>query len=185
MERYIALLRPLFWPDPELPKETMRFVFPQLQLIAAQGGMSLVHCLGIQEAYYYALEHAETAEDVIQVLKNQCRELTEIISEMKAEKVFSEVTRRCRDYIRNHLYEDLSIPALAEALAFSESYLSRRFREETGKSIRTFIREERVAEAKLLMRANFPNAQIASLLGFASQSHFTDIFKRETGTTPT
>lgn len=182
---YMRLLRELVGKDAAYAKQVVLYVFAQLQLVAMRGGIPDMHCHAVQEAYYRAMDLAETAEEVLSLLHEQSAEFARLVAETKKENAYSELTRNCCLYIREHLYDDLSVPVIAEALCFSPGYLSHKFKEETGKPIQQFVRTERIAEAKLLLRANYPSTEIAAMLDFSSQSHFSEIFRRETGMTPT
>ena len=68
----------------------------------------------------------------------------------------------------------------------SRPYLSARFRDETGETLTVFILKEKVEEAKRLLRYSDKTfSVIGSYLGFSSPGHFTQIFKKYTGRTPT
>jgi AraC-like DNA-binding protein len=64
-------------------------------------------------------------------------------------------------------------------------YVSQKFREETGQSIKAYIREAKVSEAKSLLKySQLSLAEISELLSFSSQSFFTATFRQVTGVTP-
>ena len=163
-------------------KLTIQYVLAQLELVAVRGGLSLMECNELQDKYYRALEEASTPREAVALLRNHCFTLTRMIAECRK---LSPITRECRAYIQNHLYEDLSLPTIASALRYSESYLSHRFKEELGQSVNEYVRDMRMAQAKSLLRQNYSVAQIANMLCFSSQSHFAAAFKKATGYTPT
>ena len=103
---------------------------------------------------------------------------------MRQELSYSEPAASCCAYIREHIYEKLTVDGIADALHFDKSYLSHRFHEETGVTILAFIHREKIEEAKLLLRSHIPISDISEELGFSLQSHFTAVFKRFTGITP-
>lgn len=177
--------RELLGDDTVYAKEAVLYVFAQLQLVAIYSGIPQIQCHAFQEAYYRAMDFAETVEDVIALFREHSTELARMVADLKREQRYSDLTKNCCNYIRSHLYEDLSVPSISQALRFSPSYLAHKFKEETGKTVQQYVRTERINEAKLLLRADYPTTEIAFELGFSSQSHFTDIFKRETGMTPT
>jgi AraC family transcriptional regulator len=54
-----------------------------------------------------------------------------------------------------------------------------------GVSLHQYVIQRRVEHAKVMLRTtDEPLSQIAAAVGFASQSHFTTVFKRLTGATP-
>ena len=63
--------------------------------------------------------------------------------------------------------------------------LCTRFKQEVGVSLTRYVQQEKVAEAKRLLRFTDQElGEIAALLGFSSQSHFQTVFKQITGETP-
>ena len=82
--------------------------------------------------------------------------------------------------IRNFTMEEL-----AQALHFSHDHLMKLYKKLTGRTIMEYARQVRVEAAKeLLINAKLSAAEIASLTGFSSQSHFIKVFKAQTGLTP-
>jgi AraC-like DNA-binding protein len=94
------------------------------------------------------------------------------------------VSRVC-SYIIQHLCDRLSLDELAQIAGLSPSYFSRRFREETDRTVSGYIREKRVAEARwLLARTERSVTDIALSLGFEDVNYFSRSFRSETGTAP-
>jgi AraC family transcriptional regulator len=93
--------------------------------------------------------------------------------------------RRVTDYIENSLEEEISIGDLANLLQLSASRLSVCFRNTFGMPVHRYILSRRIARAVVLLRTQRSElADIAQCCGFASQSHFTDTFRRFLGITP-
>ena len=89
------------------------------------------------------------------------------------------------DYIHRHLHFPLTLTIISDAIGLSPCYLSRLFRKETGDSIVTYIQRERVEAAKNMLRySDYTPAEIGNYLSFGTQSYFTRIFRKYTGTTP-
>lgn len=93
--------------------------------------------------------------------------------------------KRVLDYIRVHLSQQLGLAELARLVEASPSHFARAFRHTFGMPPYRYVIEQRILEAKRLMSAgNQSISEIALLLGFSSQSHFTATFRKVTGTTP-
>jgi YesN/AraC family two-component response regulator len=91
----------------------------------------------------------------------------------------------CQQYIFNHIYEDISVAGLAGKMRLNVNYLSQLFKKEAGIPIHSYIMREKVEEAKRLLSASeLTLSEIWARLNFYDQSHFTKIFKKQTGATP-
>lgn len=89
------------------------------------------------------------------------------------------------DFIDAHLGERLTLVALANQVKLNPYYFAHAFKRATGVAPHQYVVRRRLERAKqLLAHTNLPIVAIAVELGFASQSHFSDVFHRETGVTP-
>jgi AraC family transcriptional regulator len=93
--------------------------------------------------------------------------------------------RVVRDYIHEHLSENITLDDLASSVALSRYHFARRFRVSTGTTPHDYVLQQRVARAQtLLTRTNYPLLDIAVTCGFADQSHFNRVFKKHIGVPP-
>ncbi|MBW4429804.1 MAG: AraC family transcriptional regulator [Nostoc desertorum CM1-VF14] len=89
------------------------------------------------------------------------------------------------DYIHAHLNRDLSLAELASVVNISPTYFASVFKQAMGISPHQYVIQQRVEQAKLmLLKTDLTIADIALQVGFSSQSHLTQQFKRLTGITP-
>ena len=74
---------------------------------------------------------------------------------------------------------------IADYLYLSRPYLSATFKQQAGISLAEYIAKEKIEEAhRLLLYTKKTVLEISEGLGFSSQSHFTNIFKKYMGCTP-
>jgi AraC family transcriptional regulator len=93
--------------------------------------------------------------------------------------------RQTIDYIQAHLDQNLSLAEIAAAINISPTYFANLFKRATGNSPHQYVIQQRVERAKeLLKTTDLAIASIAFQVGFSSQSHLTQHFKRLTGSTP-
>ena len=74
---------------------------------------------------------------------------------------------------------------VADHVHLSSEYFTRLFKRETGQNIKDYIIQAKVDAAKdLLARSDIPVSLIALEMGYDNFSHFTQIFKKICGVTP-
>jgi AraC family transcriptional regulator len=93
--------------------------------------------------------------------------------------------RRIVDYIRANLTSNVSVTELAGLVQMSPSHFSRVFKTSFVATPYRFVMQERIEAAKgMLAGTKLSASQVATALGFASQSHFVKVFRQFTGVTP-
>lgn len=98
------------------------------------------------------------------------------------------ITKECRfveQYIDEHFTEDITLDTLSNLTYLNKYYLVHSFKKYKGVSPINYLIGKRISESKhLLETTNHPIVKIADMIGFSSQSYFSQVFKRETGMTP-
>ncbi|HEV2803035.1 MAG TPA: AraC family transcriptional regulator [Pyrinomonadaceae bacterium] len=93
--------------------------------------------------------------------------------------------RQVVEYINEHLEQDLTLSEIAAAVGMNPYHLSRAFKQEMGSAPHQYVIKRRVERAKVLLaETELTIIEVAFKVGFQSQSHFTNIFRRFTGVTP-
>lgn len=93
---------------------------------------------------------------------------------------------RVLGYIGDNLAENLSLSALADVAGMNLFYFARLFKQSTGVSPHRYVLDQRIHRAKQLLRNSPITIFEASVrTGFVDQAHFTKVFRRLVGTTPT
>ncbi len=98
--------------------------------------------------------------------------------------------RRAQDLIHDRLDMAHTRPPSLEELAreadLSPFHFARAFRQTVGETPHAYVTHRRIARSlSTLATSTIPVAEVARRAGFASQAHFADRFRRETGVTPT
>ncbi len=90
------------------------------------------------------------------------------------------------DYIDSYLDQNLSLAELAALVHISPYYFARLFKQSTGMAPHQYVTKCRIKKAmQLLNQQELSILEITQLVGFQSQSHFTTLFRRFLGMTPT
>ena len=81
---------------------------------------------------------------------------------------------------------DISISQIAEQLGLTANYLSTIFKRKTGEKFIDYLTRTRMEAAKKLLVQNFSASvqDIALMVGYNSARHFSALFQKYTGETP-
>lgn len=152
---------------------------------AAKGGMDYDEAIEMSDAYLQKLDVLDNYDEILGVWGQAVYEYTAIVNKIRSLNPDSELIRRINSYIQNHIYGKVTVDDIAVYTGKSLSYLCREFKAETGKTMRDYINEVKVEEAKrLLAYSDKEIVGIAIELGYTSQAYFTTVFKNKTGMTP-
>ena len=90
------------------------------------------------------------------------------------------------NYVQFNFMNEITIRDIAQACACSQSTVCHVFKQYTGKSIKKYIDNLRINQAKrLLSTSDLPINRIAQLCGFSNINYFPTAFKKQIGISPT
>jgi AraC-like DNA-binding protein len=93
--------------------------------------------------------------------------------------------RRALSFIREHLGEPLPLARVARAAGFAPKYFSQIFHRSEGLSYATYLRDQRLARAKEMLRLSRLSVdRVARSCGFRTRTHFHSVFRATVGVTP-
>ncbi len=94
--------------------------------------------------------------------------------------------RRITDWMAENMSEEFSLLRLADQAGMSEFHFNRLFKRATGMPPSQFQIKLRLEAARRLLReTNKSVITIANEIGYSNPSHFAQIFRKETGLSPT
>lgn len=93
--------------------------------------------------------------------------------------------KQLKDYIEEHIGDELSIATLAALIPMSQFHFARAFKSAIGEPPHRYIMQRRIERSKVLLSVTtLSAAEIAYQVGFSNQSHFTAQFRKLVGVTP-
>lgn len=153
---------------------------------AIQGGLSTEDAFSLSDMYVQKCEFMNSLHQITNLQYHMALEFTERVERLRLGRKPTPLTIAVTNYIQKHLSQPIRAEEMAKTFYMSRPYLSSKFKEEAGETLTDFILKEKTEEAKRLLRYSDKNATaIASYLGFSSLGHFSQVFKRYTGQTPT
>lgn len=152
---------------------------------AIRGGMYVEDAFSLSDAYIQKCELLNSPDQIMNLQYHMILEYTQKVERIRLGKHPGKLAIDVGNYIQHHLSEPITAEDIAKDLYLSRPYLSRKFIEETGKSLTDFILKEKTEEAKRLLRYSDKSlTSISNYLGFSSQSHFSRVFKKYASCTP-
>lgn len=110
---------------------------------------------------------------------------SDLIIDSNLEKKDYRLFLRMVEHVRYTMAEKISIKGMADAAGVSEKTVHNLFRKYANRTPFEFVTFLRINAAKnLLVDGSYTLSDIALMTGFSHQSHFTKVFKSETGVTP-
>lgn len=100
---------------------------------------------------------------------------------------FGPIVGTAIEVIEAHLDDpDLTVGTLADAVGVSRRHLARRMKDELGTTPSALLRSRRIERAKRHLEETPDTiAGVANAVGFRSPSHFSQVFRKVVGCTPT
>ena len=89
-----------------------------------------------------------------------------------------------KKYIKDNREDKLGLNEIARKFFMSPYYLSHYFKKKTGFTLAQYITNQKLSEAKALLKKGYSVAEVALRLSYSSDSHFISVFKRNFGITP-
>ena len=148
-------------------------------------GMDIAISYTLSDIFIRKIDAASTPEAVSAISDEIRIEYCTRMRDLSKKQVVSRYVVLAIDYIRMHVQEPITVEQVANELSVNSSYLSKLFKQEMGKSISEYIRDSKIEIAEHMLRhLDDTSLQIANYLGFSSQSHFIQVFRKQTGMTP-
>ena len=98
------------------------------------------------------------------------------------------LNRECtqiKNYLDANYSENITLDMLASLSHMNKYYMAHAFTKHIGVSPITYVLQKRIQEGKSLLEStSYSISQISDILGFSSQSYFSQAFKKATGKTP-
>lgn len=107
------------------------------------------------------------------------------IQNKESTKRSDQVIKLVREFIEEHLDEELSLVRLSEQVYLNPSYLSRLYKKVTGENLSEYIDRVRIQKAKKLMEGgNTKIHEIGKQVGYENAASFTRFFRKMTFSSP-
>lgn len=157
---------------------------------AIRGGVNAELAFSLCDSYVMKIEGLKVLDELKSLVEGAKMRFATMVHELKETQINAIRPKRhplleqSKDYIYAHLHEKITMQELAAEINISANYLSELFRKYEGISFTDFVMREKIALVKnMLVYSPYTYIEIATYLGFSSQSHLGKQFKAITGMT--
>ena len=152
---------------------------------AMEGGLPPETAYTISDGYYQSVEKSRSMQAIIDINNAMQDDFVRRVHQYRQNAAYSKPVRICMEQLSSRMEEPITIESLAAELGYAPYYLSRKFRAETGRSFKDYLREIRLERACfLLANSAEPVIAISERLQFCSLSYFSDSFRKRYGCSP-
>ncbi|MBE5897736.1 MAG: AraC family transcriptional regulator, partial [Lachnospiraceae bacterium] len=135
---------------------------------AIDGGLFAEEALTLSDKYIQHAEKYDNYEQIMNLQFNMIMDFASRVREITYGKRYDKFVRSITSYVREHLTEEINIDDMAEELFISRSYLSSKFKKETGITLSQYIQEQRIKKAQELLKTTRKSIlEISTYLGFS------------------
>lgn len=149
---------------------------------------------GIMEAIE-RLGEKKHKKETVEYARKQIEEVKQIFSEEKVRQMLtyegedaasdSQIIGKIKEYIKEHIREDLTAASIAETFHYSPAHLSKIFKLYGKEKLSAYILRQKIKTAKQLLLETDETVQtIGGMLGYQSSQAFARAFRRELDMTP-
>lgn len=126
----------------------------------------------------------ETLQDLKTHVSGYLEEVCSCVQEKRGGKTGG-VIDRIHKLIQERYAENLTVIDIAEGVFLSPTYVSLLYKQETGKTLFEYLTKVRIDKAKELLRdPRNKFYEVCHAVGYTDPSHFSKVFKKMTGSTP-
>lgn len=161
-----------------------------------RGQNNLVHLSEEQLEYYtsltnklnQALSSNEYGQDILAI--SYLSEILVFINTLYQTSTYSctnimpELVHNTMAYIVEHLTEDITLDQLSKKFCFNGAYISHKFKQHTGLTLRSYILDQRVTLAKRLLTEGKNVSEACYMSGFMDYANFIRSFTKSVGISP-
>lgn len=155
-----------------------------LRKAAENGGVHPIYLDSISSEFAIKIEKLSSVQAVENLMNEMFRSYCRLVKNHSS-KQYSPIVQKIITIVDYDLTANLSLNALAGMLNINASYLSSRFKKETGETLTDYVNQKRIKQAKRLLKTtNLQIQTVAQYCGILDLHYFSKLFKKHTGLTP-
>ena len=152
---------------------------------AIDAGVRPDDAFDLADALLNFLSYSKTSDEVHEVYQLAATMFAKQVHQTKDSKP-SYQTERVLNYVARNIYRKITVQNIADYVGLAPNYLCRLFSNEMNISLYQYIQREKITvSCNLLRNTDRTVSDIASYMGFQTQSNFAAVFRKWQKMTPT
>ncbi len=152
---------------------------------AIEGGLDCSIAFYMSNHYTDLIYNSSGSNEISSILEQAVYDFTSHVATIKQLHTKVPVVEAAIRYIQRYINKSIQVNEIASYLHMNSDYLSHTFKAETGISLKSYIHKMKCEEAKILLKTTKMSlTELSHYLGYSTQSHFQNTFKKLTGITP-
>ena len=168
----------------KMNKEGFTILRSITRIAARRSGVPAASLHMLTEAYKNRVNNAQNPDEIEILTKKFISDICAIVRRYATLR-YSQPIRQAIEYIWRNLNTSITLDTLAGEIGISPAWLSRKFHQETGRTLTSFITQERMrSAAEYLAFTDMSINEISSAVGIPDSNYFTKLFKKVYGIVP-
>lgn len=152
---------------------------------AIRGGLDTQSAFALSDLYIQQAELLNNFEELTRLNARMVLDYASRVAQVDGLSRSNPHIRKARAFILGRISQPVTLAMLSRELGLNRTSLCALFTEQAGMTARAYVQSLKMAEARrLLATTDKTIAEIADFLGFSSQSHFQNVFRKSQKTTP-
>lgn len=152
---------------------------------AIAGGIPSEVAYSLSDAYVLQVEELSRVDEVTALARQAELHYATLVRDHIHGVQRNPLVNRCKEEVSKRVHQKITISQLAKELGVTRNYLSQLFVREEGIALVDYINQKKIESSLQALRYSKESyGEIAYQLGFSSQSHFGQVFKKFMGMTP-
>lgn len=166
-------------------KNLMTIFNTLLRKAAKEGNVPTYLIHRMSEKYAYKIMYTNRLDRLQKLSTEMIEDYSDLVLSQSIQSC-SKSTKIVIEYLVSNYDKPMDKEYLASITFTHPGHLSRKFKQDTGKTLVSYQQTLRIERAKYLLDTeNLPIEEIAWIVGYDDASYFSRVFKKEVGCTPT
>jgi two-component system response regulator YesN len=166
----------------EMHEHILYFTSLFVRMIQKQG-WPVREVAGEDYVYFHNQRELTVKEQILLWLQRMIRAYL-AYSSQRRKSTSHDMIKTILKLVENEIDQEMTLQAVADRMFVNSSYLSRLFKQETGKAFSTYVLERKMERAKTILQEGARVYDAAAGVGYRDVSYFTRVFRKYWGVTP-